>query len=180
MQVGYSGPAGNSPRYLCGRAKQLYGTEHGCQSIGGGRLEKTVLAQLFTVLAPAALAATAAALSQAETSYRDRLAVFETGVERARYEADRVRRQYDQVEPENRLVARTLEATLEAKLAAVRAAENDLATQRARRPVTLTAQETTWLTRAGADVRAVFEAPTTTASSPATFVPITLSISITP
>jgi len=162
MQVGYSGPSGNSPRYLCGRAKQLYGTEHGCQSIGGGRLEKTVLAQLFTILAPAALAATAAALSQAETSYRDRLAVFETGVERARYEAERARRQYDQVEPENRLVARTLEAALEAKLAAVRAAENDLATQRARRPITLTAQETAWLTRVGADVRAVFEAPTTT------------------
>jgi DNA invertase Pin-like site-specific DNA recombinase len=162
MQVGYSGPGGNSPRYLCGRAKQLYGTEHGCQSIGGGRLEKTVLQQLFAVLAPAALSATAAALAQAEVAYRDRLSVFETNLERARYEADRARRQYDLVEPENRLVARTLEAALETKLAAVRAAENDLAAQRARRPITLTPEETAWLTAAGADVRAVFEAPTTT------------------
>jgi hypothetical protein len=83
-------------------------------------------------------------------------------VERTRYEADRARRQYDLVEPENRLVARTLEAALEARLTAVRAAENDLAAQRARRPLTLTAEETTWLTTAGADVRGVFEAPTTT------------------
>jgi DNA invertase Pin-like site-specific DNA recombinase len=162
MQVGYSGPGGNSPRYLCGRAKQLYGAEHGCQSIGGGRLEKTVLQQLFAVLAPAALSATAAALTHAEVAYRDRLSVFEANLERTRYEADRARRQYDLVEPENRLVARTLEATLETKLAAVRAAENDLAAQRARRPLTLTAEETTWLTTAGADVRGVFEAPTTT------------------
>jgi DNA invertase Pin-like site-specific DNA recombinase/predicted DNA-binding transcriptional regulator AlpA len=162
MQVGYSGPAGNSPRYLCGRAQQLYAGEHGCQSIGGGRLEKTVLQQLFAVLAPAALSATAAALAQADVAYRDRLSVFEANAERTRYEADRARRQYDLVEPENRLVARTLEATLEAKLTAVRAAENDLAAQRARRPLTLTAEETAWLTTAGADVRAVFEAPTTT------------------
>ena len=162
MQTGYSGPAGNSPRYLCGRAKQLYAAEHGCQSIGGGRVEKTVLQHLFAVLEPAALAATAAALAQADAAYQDRLRVFETTVERARFEADRARRQYDLVEPENRLVARTLEAALETKLAAVRAAENELAAQRSRRPISLTAEETAWLTRAGADVRAVFEAPTTT------------------
>ena len=48
---------------------------------------------------------------------------FELTVERARYEADRARRQYDAVEPENRLVARTLERALEAKLAAQRQAE---------------------------------------------------------
>ena len=162
MQTGYSGPGGNSPRYLCGRAQQLYAGEHGCQSIGGGRLETTVLAQLFTVLAPAALSATIAALAEADTVYADRLVVFEKSVERARYDADRARRQYDHVEPENRLVARTLEAALEARLAAVRAAENDLATQQGRRPLTLTPAETAWITTAGADVRAVFDAPTTT------------------
>jgi predicted DNA-binding transcriptional regulator AlpA len=82
--------------------------------------------------------------------------------ERARYEADRARRQYDAVEPENRLVARTLEQTLETKLTAQRQAEHDLIAARARRPVQLTAEETAWLSRAGADVRAIFTAPTTT------------------
>jgi biotin operon repressor len=162
MQTGYSGPKGNSPRYVCGRAQQLYAVKHGCQSIGGGRLEKTILSQLFTVLEPASLQATATALAEADTHYAARLAVFEKNTERARYEADRAGRQYDNVEPENRLVARTLETTLETKLAAVRVAENDLATQRARRPLTLTADEIAWITRAGADIRAVFAAPTTT------------------
>ena len=44
----------------------------------------------------------------------------------------------------------------------LRRAENDLNTQQARRPVTLTRDELEWITRAGADVKAVFYAPTTT------------------
>ena len=162
MQTGYSGTTGNCPRYLCARAKQLYAGEHVCQSIGGIRLENRVLDEMFAVLAPAALAATAQALAEADANYRRDLAVFEIAIERARYEADRARRQFDNVEPENRLVARTLEKNLETKLAAVRAAENDLATQRARRPVALTQQELDWIATAGADIRAIFDAPTTT------------------
>jgi len=162
MQIGYSGTKGNSPRYVCARAKQLYGGEHICCSIGGGRLEKLVLEQLFAVLQPASLSATAKALAEADDHHQRRLAAFELAVERARYEADRALRQYDAVEPENRLVARTLERAWEDKLAAVRRAESDLLTQRSRRPVTLTAEETAFITRAGADVRAIFDAPTTT------------------
>ena len=162
MQTGYSGPKGNSPRYVCARAKQLYAAERGCCSIGGGRLEKTILAELFTVLEPASLEATAKALAEADDQYRQRMAAFELAVERARYEAGRAWRQYDAVEPENRLVARTLERAWEDRLAVVRRAENDLRAQQARRPVTLTSDELAWITTAGADVKAVFWAPTTT------------------
>jgi len=162
MQTGYSGPKGNSPRYVCARAKQLYGTGRGCCSIGGGRLEKTILAELFTVLQPASLQATAKALAEADEQYRQRLAAFELAVERARYEAGRAQRQYDTVEPENRLVARTLERAWEDKLAAVRTAENDLRAQQARKPVALTERELAWISSAGADIKAVFWAPATT------------------
>ena len=162
MQTGYSGTQGNCPRYLCGRAKQLYGGEKGCQSLGGRRLENRVLEEVFAVLEPAALAATAQALTDAERAQTATVRAFELTAERARYEAERARRQYDAVEPENRLVARTLERTLEAKLAVQRQAERDLLAARARRPVRLTDQEQAWLSRAGADVRAVFTAPSTT------------------
>src|SRR5215207_5679805 len=158
MQTGYSGTQGNCPRYLCGRAKQLYGGEKGCQSLGGRRLENRVLEEVFAVLEPAALAATAQALTDAERAQAATVRAFELTAERARYEADRARRQYDAIEPENRLVARTLEA----KLVAQRQTERDLLAARARRPVRLTEQEQAWLSRAGADVRAVFTAPSTT------------------
>jgi DNA invertase Pin-like site-specific DNA recombinase len=162
MQTGYSGTKGNCPRYVCAAAKQLYGGEKGCQSLGGRRLEKRVLEEVFTVLEPATLAATAQALTDAEQAHAAMLRAFELTVERARYEAARARRQYDAVEPENRLVARTLERALEAKLAAQRQAERDLLDAQARRSVRLTEQELAWLSRAGADVRAVFTAASTT------------------
>jgi len=103
----------------------------------------------------------AQALNDADTTHRQRLAVFELAVERARFEADRARRQFDAVEPENRLVARTLERAWETALTGQRQAEADLLAQRARRPTRLTNVEIDWLTRAGADVRAVFDASTT-------------------
>jgi DNA invertase Pin-like site-specific DNA recombinase len=159
MQVAYH--SGGSPAYRCGRANQMYGARS-CQRIGGRRLHETVLAELLAALAPATLAATVQAMADTEAQFRQNLAVFERALERARYEADRALRQYDNIEPENRLVARTLEAVLEDKLTAVRTAENQLAAQRARRPVTLTGEETAWITTAGADLRAVFDAPATT------------------
>ena len=101
-------------------------------------------------------------MTDTQAQFRQNLAVFERALERARYEADRALRRYDNVEPENRLVARTMEAALEDKLTAVRTAENQLAAQRARRPVTLTEEETAWIATAGADLRAIFQAPATT------------------
>ena len=159
MQVNYH--SSGSPAYRCGRANQMYGART-CQRVGGRRLHETVLAELLAALAPACLAATVQAMSDTEAQFRQNLAVFERALERARFEAGRAHRQYDNVEPENRLVARTLEAVLEDKLTAVRTAENQLAAQQARWPVTLTQEETAWITTAGADLRAIFAAPATT------------------
>ncbi len=163
MQVGYSGHGGDAPRYLCGRGTQLYGTPP-CQSIGGAYLHRAVLGQLFRVLEPASLEATARAMADAGQRHRDQVAAFELALERARFEADRALRKHDEVEPGNRLVARTLEARLEERLAAMERAEAGLAAARARHPVHLTSEELAWLTRAGADIRAVFDAPATTNS----------------
>jgi DNA invertase Pin-like site-specific DNA recombinase len=162
MQVGYSGTNGDTPRYVCGRNKQLYGGERGCQSVGGRRLENRVLGEVFAVLEPASLAATAKALAEADANHRRHVAAFELAVERARFDAERARRQFDAVEPENRLVARTLERALEAALVGQRHAEANLAAQRLRQPTKLTDEETAWLVRVGADVRAIFHAATTT------------------
>ena len=132
-----------------------------CQGLGGRQLDEAVLAEVFRVLEPAAIAATAKALGDQEASEATRLRAFETAVERSRYDAERARRQFDGCEPENRLVARTLEAAWEQRLREAERAEADLAVQRARRASPLSADELERLSRAGADLRAVFDAPTT-------------------
>jgi hypothetical protein len=86
----------------------------------------------------------------------------ELELERAQIHAERARRQFDACESENRLVARTLEREWEQRLIAVRAAERALAEVSAKRPDPLTAEEIAWCRRAGADLRKVFDAPTTT------------------
>ena len=165
MRTGYdrSGRSGIRPRYYCAAETTYLGRKAPyCQSAGGRELAKAVLAQVFAALEPAVLAATARALADAEAARAERLRVFELAVERARYQAGRARRQYDACEPENRLVARTLEAAWEAKLAAVTAAEASLSAEQARQPSSLTEDEVRWLATAGADIRAVFDAPSTT------------------
>jgi excisionase family DNA binding protein len=103
-------------------------------------------------------------MADAEQRHRDQVAAFELALERARFEAGRAMRKHDEVEPGNRLVARTLEARLEDRLVALHSAESALAAARARHPVQLTDDELAWLQRAGADVRAIFDAPATSNS----------------
>ena len=120
MLVSYSGPSGRVPRYVCAQGLRLYGSARSCQSMSGRRLDAAVVQEMFTVLQPAALAATVAALAEAEDQHARRVRAFELAVERARYEAERARRQFDAVEPENRLVARSLESDWEARLFTLR------------------------------------------------------------
>ena len=159
MQVGYSGKT-LVPNYSCVRGNQLYGTKR-CQSVGGRRIERVVLDAVFEALQPAGIEATLRALEHAEGEHLARVRSAELELERAQIDAERARRQFDACEPENRLVARTLEREWEQRLTAARAAERDVAEVTATRPNPLTAQEIAWCRRAGADLRKVFDAPTT-------------------
>ena len=82
----------------------------------------------------------------------------ELAVERARYEADRAERAFCQVEPENRLVARNLEARWEARLAALAEAGQALESARDSLPPL---PSRTDLEKLAADLPALWHAPTT-------------------
>jgi hypothetical protein len=140
----------------------MYGTAI-CQSVGGHRIEQLVLDAVFVALAPAAIDATLRAMQQLTDTHQAQVHSAELELERARHNAERAQRQFDRCEPENRLVARTLESEWERQLIEVSHAEQRLAAIRARRPHPLTEQEIAWCRHAGADLRAAFDAPTTTA-----------------
>jgi len=160
MQVGYSGKT-LVPNYSCVRGNQLYGTGR-CQSVGGRRIERVVLDAVFQALQPAGIEATLRALELAQADHQARVRSTELELERAHTHAERARRQFDACEPENRLVARTLEREWEQRLTAVRAAERAVAESATKRPILLSDEEIAWCRRAGADLRKVFDAPTTT------------------
>ena len=115
MQVAYPGIAAKPHVYICSRASAEIASPV-CQRIGGRRVDEAVLDAVFQALEPASLQVTAKALSEVQAEHERSLHAFEVALERARFEAERARRQFDAVEPENRLVARNLEAEWEARL----------------------------------------------------------------
>jgi len=80
-------------------------------------------------------------------------------VERARYEAQRAERRYHAVDPENRLVARGLEAQWEKRLHELEQAQHELERREQLRPRTLSVQERQSLLALGKDLQLLWCAP---------------------
>ena len=106
----------------------------GCRGIATAALDDAVARVLLDALTPEQVALALAAASEVTGQHQRASRAAELAVERARYEADRAERAFSQVEPENRLVARTLEARWEARLAALAEAEQALESARATLP----------------------------------------------
>lgn len=117
------------PEYLC----QREGIEHAhrvCQQVPGNGIDEAIGALLVEAVSPVALEV---ALSvhqelQSRLEEADRLRLQQ--VERAQYEADLARRRYMRVDPENRLVADSLEAEWNSKLRTVTEAQRERERQR--------------------------------------------------
>jgi hypothetical protein len=84
--------------------------------------------------------------------------------ERLQYEAERARRQYDTVEPENRLVARSLERGWEERLRVVEQVEEEYERWRREQPLALDDAGRAEILALGETVDDVWNAPTTTAA----------------
>jgi hypothetical protein len=115
-------------------------------------------------LEPAALAVSLEVATDVEAQ-RQRLSQhWAKRLERAGYEVDRAARQYHAVEPENRLVARTLERPWEEALASEEQRKADYRRFLASPPVTLSAGEREAIRRLARDLPALWHAETTTAA----------------
>ena len=125
MTVSYHDGSGSAYGYTCGFYQVNYGTGGRCQHIAGPALDAYVTGQVLDAVAPAALEVSMAAAAQAEGERAMLDKLWRQRLERARYAADRARRQYQLAEPENRLVARQLEADWEAALAGAGQLEAD-------------------------------------------------------
>jgi DNA invertase Pin-like site-specific DNA recombinase len=130
MAVRYSGPHGDYPIYQCS-ADQRLTAQPRCQEVRALGVDAEFERVLLDALAPDQIALAVAAVSELEAENRALEHQWGLKRERARYEAERARRQYDAVEPENRLVARTLEQAWEDKLRQLEAIEQAYAAWRA-------------------------------------------------
>jgi DNA invertase Pin-like site-specific DNA recombinase len=138
------------------------GNKHGCSSLKASVIDDLVVGQVLRALEPAALELSLKAGLDVEQE-RARLSQhWKKQLERARYESQRAERQYHRVEPENRLVARTLEQHWEEALRQERQLAEDYERFLRNQPALLTAAERARIRALAADLPALWQAPGTT------------------
>jgi DNA invertase Pin-like site-specific DNA recombinase len=118
LQVLYSGNGGHVPRYVCHGDRGDRGSS-ACLTVGSLRLDRAVVDSVLEAIRPVGIEAAIKMSEHAQSTEDEKRKALELALERARYEANRARRQFDAVEPENRLVASELEARWNRALAQV-------------------------------------------------------------
>jgi transposase-like protein len=150
------------PSYYCGEYPRL-ALDEPCGCIAATTLDDLVAREVLRALEPAALELSLRAIEDAEHERRRLHDQWRQTLERARQDAERAERQYHTVDPENRLVARTLEARWEDALKKQRQAEEDYHRFLARLPATLSGADRQRIQALSGSVAALWHAPGTSA-----------------
>lgn len=125
LAVMYGGGRGGVGRYLCRDPKTS--RTRTCISFGALRVDEAVCAEMLQRLQPLGIEAALRAIEAQEGAGSDVHRHVELALEQARYEVSLARRQYDSVDPLNRLVASELERRWNERLLTVAELENKLA-----------------------------------------------------
>lgn len=160
LNVLYGGHHPRHPRYVCRMGHEQQGTAV-CISFGASRPDDRVGAELLRAVEPLAVEASIAAMKLREQEQDERRRSLELERQQAEYEAQRARRRYESVDPENRLVAAELEARWNVALEHLRECESRLCETDAK-PTPGPDPEA--LLRLAGDLQAVWDSPSSTAS----------------
>lgn len=123
LSVAYRGGAGSNGRYQCMTGTREQGKPV-CSSFAAFRVDQAVEAEVLEACQPLAVEASIQALADDGSETEQKRRLLEIALEKARYEVDRARRQYDAVDPANRLVAAELETRWNAALTHASEAES--------------------------------------------------------
>lgn len=159
LRTHYRG-ANQTPGYHCSNKGIENGRGVFCLNVGGLQIDAAITEAFLRAVEPAGLEAAVRAAEQLEVDHDAALAQWRLSVERTRYEAQRAERRYHAVDPENRLVARGLEAQWEKHLHELEQAQQELARREQARPRTLSVQERHGLLALGKDLQRLWHAPT--------------------
>ena len=161
LRVYYQGK-NSTPGYYCASNKIMDGRAKHCMRVGGVKIDEVAANAFLDAITPAAMEAVFLAEKNIEADHDAALDQWRLQIERLRYEADKAERRFHTVEPENRLVARTLENQWETCLNKLQVAENELEQRQRKRPERLTLEQRAHIRMLGKDIKLVWQAATTT------------------
>lgn len=161
LHVHYRG-RNSTPGYHCAGKDLVNGRGVYCLNVGGTLIEQAVADAFVEAITPAAIEAVRLSIEQLQANHDAALSQWRLEVERARYEAERAERRYRSVEPENRLVARGLEAEWEKRLRDLATTEAELRRREQQQPRVIGPEQLRRIQMLGSDIRQVWNATTTT------------------
>jgi len=124
-------------QYTCNHRRAEYG-KPSCQFLSGKRIDSAVVQEFLRALAPANINALEKVSEKQRIHHREQIKHLQQEAKRLEFTAARTQRQYDSVDPENRLIAATLEKKWEQALVELETARNQLAEAEATTPQTVT------------------------------------------
>jgi excisionase family DNA binding protein len=127
-------------RYICNR-EMAYASDQKCIAFRSTRIDAAVSAEVLRTISPLGIDAALQLIADREQASGERLRQSETALQQARYEVAHARRQYDAVDPDNRLVASELERRWNECLAAVARLEEQIESLQNEQPPALREDE---------------------------------------
>lgn len=157
----YISSGGGYHRYSCHLERNSYGGDL-CQSLATRSVDAEVSEWVLRALEPASIELSLAAVATLEQERSRLTETWRQRLERAQYEVDRNMREYKLVEPENRLVKRTLERQLEESLLEQQRLQEEHRRCLSNEPTVLTASEREAIRRLATNIPSLWNAATTT------------------
>ena len=139
MRTAYQGPAGRHWTYVCHGEKDRGGG--GCWTVSGRAIDAPVEDLLLKMIIPSELDLTLAVSREAEAQAESLHEQWKLRIEQADYEARLAERRYMAVDPDNRVVARTLENEWEARLQSLEETRQRYESAKRERRVQLTEED---------------------------------------
>jgi DNA invertase Pin-like site-specific DNA recombinase len=161
MWARYRGAHGEQAGYICNQSTREL-SEPRCQGILATEIDSEVERQILAALDPDKISIALKAFEQLEEEEAGLERQWKLRLERSHYEAQRAQRQYQAVEPENRLVARNLEKNWEAKLQAAEKLDREYEQWRRSHSITITAADRQEILALGENLPKIWYAETTT------------------
>jgi Recombinase zinc beta ribbon domain len=148
-----------SAHYDCQRSRLNHTRTPGCRGIKAAPVDQLVASRLLQALDPQQITLALNAADEVADRHARSYRALELHVERDRYDAARAERAFHQCDPDNRLVARSLEGRWEEKLRELKNAEAELAEHHTTHPAQPSREQLEALAR---DLPGLWAAPSTT------------------
>ena len=164
LHVAYGGTKGDVARYHCRGASINHGTAR-CISFGSLRVDAAVGSEVIERIQPLGVEAALNALATSGREQTEKCRQIELALKHASYETEHARRQYDAVDPANRLVAGELERRWNERLKEERRLQGELDALNAAISPGPSPAEREALLKLGADVERAWNAPGATVAT---------------